>query len=397
MPSLLLFLLLCIQNFLILRAVAISSSVSSSSSLSSISPPNVTVAGEPILVWAAVDTLHKCGIIDVPDIPPRIYQDTNQIFHMIVGSTNYHIMEGPSMINLNRSCTMAWNETGNPNPAYFAANEFLDSTVAFPNGTVYTLIHTEFPGNDYANCSSRGYPYCWTVTIGLGVSYDWGHTWNHIRPPPNHLVASVPYGYNQSQIASGWGDPSNILFNPTDNYYYAAIWNRNQVGLQAPGVCIIRTNILSDPTSWRGWGGSTYNISFVSPYTMEPGTESDHVCTVTNLPNCPLGSMVWSTYLNLYVATMDCSLQSGDQFYLATSTNLIEWSTLLPLYGKKDLPANVSATVTSMSYPVFLDPTVTNDINFNNITDIPYLFWVSIGHSPYTDGRRVWATPMKFN
>jgi hypothetical protein len=34
------------------------------------------------------------------------------------------------------------------------------------------------------------------------------------------------------QLAYGWGDPSNIIKHPKEDYYYAAIWNRNQVGLQ---------------------------------------------------------------------------------------------------------------------------------------------------------------------
>ena len=59
-------------------------------------------------------------------------------------------------------------------------------------------------------------PTCWTVTIGLSISHDWGKTFQHARPPPHHLVAAVPYGYNQSQLAYGWGDPSNIVKHPKD-------------------------------------------------------------------------------------------------------------------------------------------------------------------------------------
>ena len=101
-------------------------------------------------------------------------------------------------------------------------------------------MHTEYPGNRYGNCTIKSYPTCWTVTIGLLVSHDWGATWNHARPPPHHLVASVPYRHNQSQLASGWGDPSNIVVSPKDGFYYAALWNRNQVGLQAPGICVMK-------------------------------------------------------------------------------------------------------------------------------------------------------------
>ena len=102
---------------------------------------------------------------------------------------------------------------------------------------------------------------------------------------------------------------------------------------------MMRTADLSDPTSWRAWGGAAYDVPFVSPYTMAPGTEAAHICTVTNLPSCPIGGFAWSTFLGTFVATMDCSLQGGEQFYLATSDDLITWTTPQPLYSAKDLPA----------------------------------------------------------
>ena len=360
--------------------------------------PNVTATGDPVTVWAAVDTLHKCGFIDVPDIPARAFRDPAAgVVRYVVGSTNYHHMSGPDLLNVTRECYAAWNETDDPNPANFAGDEFLDSTVAFANGTVWSLVHTEYPGNVYHNCTGPAYPHCWTVTIGLAVSHDFGATWAHARPPPGHLVAAVPYGYNQSQLAYGWGDPSNIVLRD-DGFYYAAIWNRNQVGLQAPGVCMMRTADLSDPASWRAWNGATFSVPFASPYTMAPGTEADHVCTVTNLPGCPLGGMSWSTWLRKYVATMDCSLQGGEQFYIATSDDLITWSVPQPFYNQHNLPVNASKMVTSMSYPTFLDASSDPaDLNFNSIGRTPLLTWVSIGHSPYTDGRRLWATPMQFD
>ena len=159
----------------------------------------------------------------------------------------------------------------------------------------------------------------------------------------------------------------------------------------------MRTADLTDPASWRAWGGASYNVSFASPYTMAPGTEGAHICAVTNLPNCPIGGMAWSSLLGAYVATLDCSLQSGSQFYYATSADLITWSTPLPLYARADLPANVSELVTAMTYPTWLDLSAPSrgDNNFGSIGATPLLAWVSIGHSPYSDGRRLWATPMR--
>lgn len=85
------------------------------------------------------------------------------------------------------------------------------------------LVHTEYPGNVYGNCSTGlHYPQCWTVTLGLAVSQNWGQTWEHARNPPHHLVAAVPYGYNETQLAYGWGDPSNIVKSPKDGYFYVS-------------------------------------------------------------------------------------------------------------------------------------------------------------------------------
>jgi hypothetical protein len=342
-----------------------------------------------------------------PDIPARAFADDAGVVRMIVGSTEYFPMSGPSLVNQNRSCKCSFNKTADGNPAHLAADEYLDSPIAFDNGTVISLVHTEFPGNRYNNsgpdapyCTNGNhYPKCWDVSIGLVISHDWGATFSHPAPPPNHLVAAVPYKYNQvtharthslthslthllnhslnhslnhllnhslnpslqSQLASGWGDPSNIMKHPTDGYYYAAIWNRHQTGLQAPGICMMRSNHLLDPKSWRAWGGAGYTVSFADPYTLEPGTlnllnnnqhtthsplstpppppsppptgtEAQHVCTVTNLPagdvesGCAAHGLVWSEYLKKFVVTLGCDQATTPVFKLATSDDLIHWS-----------------------------------------------------------------------
>jgi hypothetical protein len=365
---------------------------------------DVSPVGDPIDVWSSVHTLHKCGIIDVPDIPARIYAQGKDKVHMIEGSTHFYPMSGPSIFNFTRGCTPAWNMTGNPDPAMFSGDEFLDSAIAFANGTIVSLIHTEFPGNLYGNCSDGlSYPYCFTVTIGLAISHDWGQTWNHARPPPYHLVAAVPYVYNETQLAYGWGDPSNIVLDPNDGFYYVAMWNKNQVGLQKPGICIARTKNLMDPSSWRGWDGEDFTTSFVSPYDLDPqASKKPHICApVENLPPlCGAFSLVWSVYLEKFVATLGCFEEMLKSFYLSTSDDLIHWSPIQPFYSADKVPANVKKMITSIAYPAFLDPAAPDkysDINYYTIGQEPYLYWVSLGHSPYTDGRHLWATPMKFS
>eukprot|EP01048_Picozoa_sp_COSAG05_P001430 COSAG05_NODE_48_length_24425_cov_90.438543_21_plen_320_part_00 len=181
----------------------------------------VNQSGPSVDVWAAVDTLRKCGTIDVPDIPARAFVDNKGLTHMIIGSTGAHVMNGPSILTngaTTRECEYSWNQTADPNPANFAGDEFLDSPIAFENGTVVALVHTEYPGGVYnttgpsapmcagtapdGSGKAKNYPYCWTVTIGLAISHDFGATWAHARPPPHHLVAAVPYKYNQDHLVS---------------------------------------------------------------------------------------------------------------------------------------------------------------------------------------------------
>jgi len=353
----------------------------------------------PVTVWASVDSLHKCGVNDTPDIPARAFVDGDGITHMIDGSTSFHWMTGPSVYNQTRNCTPAWNSTQNPDPSMFASAEWLDSPHVFPNGTVFALVHVEYDAmNIEVPKCPHNYPLCWTVTITLARSDDWGYTWRHARPPPDHLVMAVPYEFNQTQPASGWGDPSNIIVNPDDGLFYFAAWNRNTVGLQVPGICFMRTADLTDPAAWRAHGGGgVFNITLPSPYTMPSGDAGEHLCTVAeNLPNCPPGGISWSTYLRQFVMVMVCDDAYG--VWISFSTNLRSWTTAVEFYKFKDLPPAVQRNVTSFSYPTFIDPAAaaSGDANFMTIGQDAPLFWSSIGHSPYTDGRRLWATTMHF-
>jgi hypothetical protein len=219
------------------------------------------------------------------------------------------------------------------------------------------------------------------------------------------LVAAVPYVYNASQLACGWGDPTNIMAHPTNGYYYMAAWNRNTVGLQPAGVCMMRTNALLDPSSWRAWSGTDYNVSFESPYNLDTDPK-DHICTVLEVdtavldPNqCNPFGLVWSPSMELFLMTWGCLL--GDAFYLTTSKDLIHWSSPQFLYDRSMLSDAVGKNVTSLHYPNLMDvtaPTSTEfppDRNYNTIGSTPHLFWVSFGHNVYTDGRSAWATPLK--
>ena len=39
------------------------------STIALVAATNISISSAPVVLWSAVDTLHKCGFIDVPDIP----------------------------------------------------------------------------------------------------------------------------------------------------------------------------------------------------------------------------------------------------------------------------------------------------------------------------------------
>jgi hypothetical protein len=216
-------------------------------------------------------------------------------------------------------------------------------------------------------------------------------------------VAAVPYTYHQEYSAYGWGDPSNIVQH--DGHFYATMWNRNQVGKQPPVICVMRTNNLLDPKSWSGWNGSEFAVEFVDPYRQGADFEPKyHVCKTIIIPGmsreaCNIFGLLWNVDLNRFLATIGCF--GEDSFFFSTSENLIEWNPAQELYNRfRDLPPEVAAMTTSFNYPTFLDPTAFTehgDSNFYTIGKNPYLFWTSIGHSPYRDGRHLWSTAMRIN
>jgi hypothetical protein len=105
---------------------------------------------------------------------------------------------------------------------------------------------------------------------------------------------------------------------------------------------------------------------------------------------------MYSAYLGQYVVTLDC-LHDQSAAYISYSDDLVAWSEPAPFYHIADLPPEVRRNVTSITYPTFVDPQgLTGGGNFDSMGQTAPLFWVSIGHSPWTDGRRVWATNFTF-
>lgn len=368
---------------------------------------------DPELIWASIDMWDNCHELDVADIPMNAFQLHDGRIAMVSGMKNFHYMEGNSLFNVTRrDCQPSWNSSQNLDPALYTDAEWPTSTYILPNGTVIAMVHNEYHGVSHPHhCPPNvTFPYCMQFATGLLVSHDSGHHWEYARPPPHHIVATVPYPYQASNLASGWGDPTNIV--ESDGYYYMALWNRNDIGLQKAGICVMRSNNLIDPSSWRGWDGRQYSVSFASPYNnnnphFDP---SNHICTV--LPHHPdlnpnkcgsNGLVVYrSPTATLFLMTWACHDNGfeDDVFYMTASEDplLQNWSHPHPFFDRTQTLSNDTLKhVLKVNYPNLLDPKspAMGDANYGKVDKEPYLFFVGNGHSPYSDGRRVFALPMR--
>ena len=263
---------------------------------------------------------------------------------------------------------------------------------------MFGLLHNEYHGFSHGNCAMSPWKhgYCQMFSLTAAESRDGGRHWNHLRPPPRHLVATVPHKYvdDQSNLWFGWGDSAGIVRSPVDGYLYTTAHNRASIGGQANGTCLMRTRDLLDPTSWRGWNGTHFSVSFVDPYTAY--LPDSHICRVLEdepsgrgLPRaqpargvCCRGKslvaqgLVWSRYLHKFVIVLwntahDPSIGGGAAFVFALSDDLIVWSRVAPL-PLPHLPDG------SLAYPSLLDPAAESGgpgTSFDVIGRTPWLFF----------------------
>src|SRR6202042_3491480 len=82
-----------------------------------------------------------------------------------------------------------------------------------------------------------------------------------------------------------------------NGYYYARFGEFPPPGYPYyGGECVMRTETLSDPSSWRAWNGTSFSLQMTDPYTGAAAP----LCTPTTV-NVPYESLTYNTYLKMYM------------------------------------------------------------------------------------------------
>jgi hypothetical protein len=329
---------------------------------------SITPTGPEEIVF--VHQRDACEPIEVPDAAARAFRDASGRVHLFASHYIDRAFVGPSLGSVKHDCNVAFKGAGSDDPARFDDREWLASFWTENGKTVYSLASNEFQANLRPwLCPSRRYVKCWYNSIVAAISVDGGF---HFRRQGDGVVAAASVRYDPSfGRPIGYFGPSNII--KRNGYYYATIW-AERVGRQKRGVCLMRTDNLGDPASWRAWDGAGFTVRLGSPYRQPSDSAVPHACAVIDF--APLGgpilSLVRSRVSGRYVALSSGEPTAHPAFFVSESSDLLTWSRPRRFFDR--LPSDSGCKRPALGYASLIDPDSPSR-NFDDIGDTAYLYY----------------------
>jgi len=289
---------------------------------------NVTVGSREVVFDYTTDS---CYYFDLPDGPARFVRASDGELVMYSGNApRYYVSRGSDFNSLTRVCGQpALVSADNTTPQSYENWEWL--WVVYREGdSWHAFVHNEFHDATSATCrvgdSSPSNP-CWYNSVTYAVSSDGGRTFTKPNAP-DHVVAPAPNAWvppsfvPSDYAAEGYFAPSNLVRGP-DGYYYSLMNSiPDKSNMSVRGICAIRSDRLDDPTSWRAWDGSGFNLRLTSPYATGA---SATVCTYLH-PAIGNSSITYNTYLGLYMLVNDSNIGGVScGIYFMLSYDMVHW------------------------------------------------------------------------
>ena len=342
-----------------------------------------------------------CEPGDNPDVPAKAVRLPDGTLTVISGDVpHFYALFGADFSSLKRSCTVPILVSDlSPTASTFDNAQWVHSVYLVGN-TINALMHNEYHDPTAANCSPGnlfpGNP-CWYNSITYAQSSDGGHTYTHSSPPQPVAAPATQWNPGPPTPAPyGYFNPSNIV-QSVDGSYYAVFMSIPSSG--TPGMCVMRTQTLGDPTSWRAWDGTGFNLQMANPYTGS-GAQP---CTPV-IPNSEfVASLTFNTYLGAYLLVGDVAVSGfacGTWFY--TSTDLVHWSApawIRAIYS----PVSAGGTgctppagVASFAYSSLIDHTDTT-ANFEKTGKTVYLYYTRFNAGSSSPDRDLVRVPVTIN
>src|ERR1039458_6268967 len=110
------------------------------------STPTVTAILDGPRTPVFVSLTDSCDGNDVPDAMARAFRDASGTVHFVTASSQLFQSLGPSLDSLQHSCDVGHQSAGDPNPADFNDQVWIDSFYTLDGKNIAGLGHTEYHG-----------------------------------------------------------------------------------------------------------------------------------------------------------------------------------------------------------------------------------------------------------
>lgn len=332
----------------------------------------VTGPEESAYKWAE----DRCDEDQIPDSPVRAFRSVDGNVRLMAAHFNNQFLVGPQARSVKRNCTSAFAARMENAPEKFNARTWLQTFYTEDGQTIYSLGSADYHGSWFDRCSGRNNdnPKCWRSAIVLAVSKDGGTSFTTAEPP-QHIIARPPNSFESEERGrpAGFFTTSNIV--KRGNFYYTLI-NTQGFDEQKPGNCLIRTDKLENPDSWRAWNGKDFAIRL-----PRAAGDKEPPCTIVNGPTEPFRTVLQHVPSGLYVAVSSSTKREPAgkkegmvvRFRFMTSKDLVNWS---PPRDFVELRSTVGCAkgVPPVTYPALFDPD-SADRNFGTIGDTGYVYY----------------------
>lgn len=362
----------------------------------------VTGPEEVVYDW----TTMRCEDVDFYDGPAQAIRDSTGRIQVFAASANgARRMLGPDFDHLTHECTKRFLPVFDPNPAHYNYSHSLFGTYTENGQDVYALVHNEWHGWELPGACPAGFAKrrCGSGAITFAVSHDNGDTYTAPAAPDN-LVATVAPRPVVDDTRTGLFSPTGPIKN--GSYYYAMTLI---AGLddQDVGVCAMRTPDIADPSSWRGWDGTSFSVRFRNNFYENVSPQRTHICEPVSFQNIMEmeRSVTYNTYLGKYVLTGNAvkfdpalsKLVYG--FYFSTSDDLVHWSMRQLIMEAPTVATYQCGGPDPIAYPSLLDHDST-DRNFRVTDATEYLYFVRLHYNQacqQTIDRDLVRVPVQFS
>lgn len=327
----------------------------------------ITGPVETVYDWST----DRCAPDDIPDMPSRAFRNADGQVIMNRSRPENRLLTGSELGNLQASCELALDSSHDPDPSQFNSQEWFQAFHTDDGQTVHAILHNEHCDGPGAACQYQNMTYA--------RSDDGGMTFQQPEPP-GHVVAGTPFRFDPERGFYGMPAGSSIVRGEDGHFYMAAL--QISPGGQDRWVCMLRTDNLEDPSSWRAWDGEGFHHEFPIPYLEDVPNPEDQLCPAVAREYDQLASMheslTYSTYLQRYVLLGAMDKHVGGRqvwgIYYSLSPDLVQWSERRLLL---EAPLSVQSGPggpDAVAYPTLLDPDSPSD-NFDRVDQDAFVYY----------------------